>query len=127
MAGLPHDDLQAFFRGYIESFDALSASRIAEHYTVPSTVSDSSGAQTLSSAEHVHAKMASYCDNMKALDYEGASFACTACYRLGPDACFVDLEWTIATGAEPLVYKTGYWLHNLDGVWKINSAAVYGF
>ncbi len=120
-------DVEAFFRRYIESYDSLDARNIADHYTVPSSVVDSHGVQALNSDDQVKAKMTVYCDNMKTLGYQSASCTCVAFRSLGPDACFTDLEWTIATRSESLVYRTGYLLHQQDGVWRINSAVVYGY
>ncbi len=119
-------DVRSFFRQYIAGYDALDASQIASHYTVPAVVCDSIGVQSFNSVESLDEKMLSYCKSFESAGYQGASYTCDAYHSLGADACFVDLEWTVMTREDKLVYKTAYLLHKSKGSWKINHATVYG-
>ncbi len=119
------EGVRTFFETYVSAYDALDAAEIASHYTIPTVVCDSLGEHTLDTADALNDKMFSYCVNLKTAGYQQASYRCEAFHALGPDACFVDLKWSVRLKEDVLVYKTGYLLSLVKGCWNINHATAY--
>lgn len=114
-----------FFEQYREAWNALDWKRIAEHYSVPSAITDRDGSQVYATDDALIAKFRRDCESMGERGFDGCSYTVALHYQLGPDAAAVDLDWQIQASFGPLAFRTLYVCRNTSTGWRIDAAHAY--
>jgi hypothetical protein len=119
------ESLAHFLEQYRESWNALDAARISDHYLVPAAINDRDGARVYDSYGALFTKFQRGVEALRGVGFAGCSYVVGLNYSLGSDAAAVDLDWQLQATAAPLMFRTLYVCHNTDKGWRIYAAHAY--
>ena len=109
------DDVRAFFESYLAGWDLADAGKLADHYTMPTSIHGLNGPEVFTSRDLLMEKLRGYCAHFSSIGYTGAEFSCKHYTPVGETAAFVDLSWMIhRKGAPPYIFGTAYMLRRVS-------------